>query len=239
MTNHLQQKVILITGATGALGSVVTREFAQTSARLVLTSTSEDKLRRLASETGLPEDRYLIKTADLSDNVAVTELVNATVERFGAVDVLLNTAGGWRGGDPVHKTSLEEWNLMLNMNLHSAFLISRAVLPHMLEAGWGRIVHVASKSAVEPHGKHAGYAVSKAGVVTLTDVIADEVKGTGVTANVILPSTIDTPNNRKYIPDAHPEKWVPPEQIAALMRFLCSESAASINGSHIGIYGDL
>jgi NAD(P)-dependent dehydrogenase (short-subunit alcohol dehydrogenase family) len=126
---------------------------------------------------------------------------------------------------------------MLTLNLRSAFLISRAVLPHMLEAGWGRIVHTASKTAVSPRRKEAGYAVAKAGVITLTEVIAAEVKGTGVTANVVLPSIIDTPANRRMMSGADTSKWVPPQHIAATMRFLCSDGAATVNGARIPIYG--
>ena len=126
---------------------------------------------------------------------------------------------------------------MVRLNLRSAFLLSRAVLPPMLEAGWGRIVHVASKTAVVPRARQAAYAVSKMGLITLTEVIAAEVKGTGVTANVVLPSIIDTPANRRMMPKADPARWVPPEQIAATMRFLCSDDAGSINGARIPIYG--
>ena len=126
---------------------------------------------------------------------------------------------------------------MMTLNLRSVFLLSRAVLPGMLERSWGRIVHVGSKAAVAPRARQAGYVVSKAGVITLTEAIAAEVKGTGVTANVILPSIIDTPANREGMPKADPRKWVPPEHIAATMRFLCSDAAASINGARVPIYG--
>ena len=126
---------------------------------------------------------------------------------------------------------------MLALNLHSAFLLSRAVLPAMLETGWGRIIHVSSRTAVAPRAGRAAYAVSKMGLVTLTESIAAEIKGSGVTANVILPSVIDTPANRANMPKANPGKWVPPERIAATMRFLCSDAAASTNGARIPIYG--
>jgi NAD(P)-dependent dehydrogenase (short-subunit alcohol dehydrogenase family) len=126
---------------------------------------------------------------------------------------------------------------MLTLNLRSAFLISRAVLPHMLESGWGRIVNTASKSAVAPRPKQAGYAVSKMGVVTLTEVIAAEVKGTGVTANVVLPTIIDTQANRRMMSSADTSKWVPPRHIGAAMRFLCSDAGASVNGARIPVYG--
>jgi len=151
--------------------------------------------------------------------------------------VLLNTVGGWSGSRPVGETPLEEWDRMLALNLRSAFLLSRAVLSLILESGWGRIVHVSSKAAVAPRAKQAAYAVAKMGLITLTEVIAAEIKGSGVTANVILPSIIDTPANRDAMPKADPRKWVEPARIAATMRFLCSDDAASINGARIPIYG--
>ncbi len=237
MSDELRDKVVLISGATGALGSAVTREFARTEARLALTGRSEQKLERLAAEVGLPAERIFTTPADVTQADGVRDLVEAIVARFERVDVLLNTVGGWSGGKPVGETEVEQWERMLTLNLRSAFLLSRAVLPGMLESGWGRIVHVSSKTAVAPRARQAGYAVAKMGVITLTEVIAAEVKGTGITANVILPSIIDTPANRKMMPQADPHKWVEPERIAATMRFLCSDDAASINGARIPIYG--
>mgnify|MGYP001090503880 FL=1 len=125
----------------------------------------------------------------------------------------------------------------MTLNLHTAFLLSRAVLPPLLEAGWGRIVHTGSKSALEPRSTVGAYAVSKMGLITLTEVIAAGLKDTGVTANVVLPSTIDTPGNRLAMPSADFGRWVPPDHIAATMHFLCSDAAASINGARIPVYG--
>ena len=237
MPETLQDKVVLITGATGGLGSAVTREFARTPARLALTSRSEEKLEWLVAEIGLPAERVFPIAADVTHNDGVKRLVKAIAAHLGKVDALLNTAGGWRGGKPVWETSEEEWEHMLALNLHSAFLLSRAVLPPMLEAGWGRIIHVSSRAAVAPRARRAAYAVSKMGLVALTESIAAEIKGTGVTANVILPSVIDTPANRSSMPKSDPGKWVPPERIAATMRFLCSDAAASTNGARIPMYG--
>jgi NAD(P)-dependent dehydrogenase (short-subunit alcohol dehydrogenase family) len=233
----VQDRVILIAGATGALGSAVVREFAPTGARLALTSRSLDALQQLAAEAGLGEARLFLDTSDLAEPGEVEGLVSGILGKFGRLDALLNTVGGWAGGKTVAETPLEEWQKMLDLNLRTAFLLSRAVLPSMLDAGWGRIVHTASRSAVEPRAKGAAYAVSKMGLITLTEVIAAEVKGTGVTANTVLPSTIDTPANRRMISKADPSKWVPPERIAATMHFLCSDAAASINGARLAIYG--
>jgi NAD(P)-dependent dehydrogenase (short-subunit alcohol dehydrogenase family) len=233
----LLDRTVLITGATGALGSAVAREFAQTQARLALTARSEEKLERLVTELELPDDRVLATAADVTQAEGVDGLVAVVTARFGSIDVLLNVAGGWSGGKMVGETSVQDWDRMLALNLRSAFLLARAVLPAMLEAGWGRIVLISSKTAISPRAKQAAYAVSKMGLITLMEVIAAEIKGSGVTANAILPSIIDTPTNRKFMPKADPAKWVPPEHIAATMRFLCSDEAASVSGTHIPIYG--
>jgi len=237
MSETLQGKAVLIGGATGALGSGIARVFAETEANLALTSTSEADLEELAGELGLPDERVFLSTVDATDPESVEELVDGVVERFGGLHVLLNTIGGWGGGKTVDETPIEKWEWMLTLNLRTAFLISRAALPPMLEAGWGRIVNTASKTAVAPRAKQAGYAVAKMGVITLTEVIAAEVKGTGVTANVLLPSIIDTPANRKMMSSSDTSTWVPPAHIAETMRFLCSDAAGSINGDRIPIYG--
>lgn len=237
MSEDLRGRVVLIGGATGALGSGIARVFADTGAHLALTSTSEEDLEELADELGLSDDRLFLSTVDATDSDSVGDLVSGVVERFDGLHVLLNTIGGWGGGKTVGETPVEQWEWMLTLNLRSAFLLSRAVLPHMLEAGWGRIVHTASKTAVTPRPKQVGYVVSKSGVIALTEAIAAEIKGTGVTANVVLPSIIDTPANRRMMSSADTSNWVPPEHIAGTMRFLCSDAAASINGDRIPIYG--
>jgi NAD(P)-dependent dehydrogenase (short-subunit alcohol dehydrogenase family) len=239
MPDTLENRTVLITGATGALGTTVAREFAQTRARLALTGRSEKKLEQLGTTLNLPSERILTAAADVTQAGSVESLVASIRDQFGSIDVLLNTAGGWSGGKPVGETSVEDWDHMLALNLHSAFLLARAVLPAMIEAGWGRIIFVSSKTAIAPRAKQAAYAVSKMGLITLAEVIAAESKGSGVTANALLPSIIDTPTNRQSMPKADPAKWVPPQRIAATMRFLCSDEAASISGAHIPIYGDL
>ncbi len=239
MPDPLKDKVVLITGATGGLGSVVVREFVPTQAQLALTSRSLDKLEELVLGSDLASPRAFYAPADLTQPDEVQDLIDGTVRHFGKVDVLLNTVGGWGGGEPVHETAVQDWHHMLSLNLHSAFLLSRSVLPYMLKGEWGRVVHVGSKTALAPRPKQAGYAVAKMGLIALTESVATEIKGSGVTANVILPSIIDTPANRDMMPKADPAKWVPPERVAGLMRFLCSDAAASINGARIPIYGAL
>lgn len=233
----MHDRVVLITGATGALGQVTSRIFAEAGARLALTARSEAKLKELAALLTLPTDRLLTRAADVTDAASVDGLVEKTVAYFGRVDALLHVAGGWRGGKTVANTDLGDLDFMLALNLKSVFLVCRAVLPHMAAQGWGRIVAVGSRSAVQPQRRSGVYAASKAGLIALIETIAAEVKGQGITANVVLPSTIDTPANRQAMPKADFSKWVPPEQIAAAMLYLCSDEAASVNGARISVYG--
>jgi NAD(P)-dependent dehydrogenase (short-subunit alcohol dehydrogenase family) len=233
----VRDKVVLITGATGALGEATSRVFAEAGARLALTARSGDDLEALAESLDRPAGQLLVHPADATVPDAVAELVAQTVAQFGRVDVLLHIAGGYRGGKTIAETDLDDLTFMLSLNLTSAFLVCRAVLPHMTAQRWGRIVAVGSKSAVAPRRRSGAYAASKAGLIALVETIADEVKGQGVTANVVLPSTIDTPDNRRFMPKADFSKWVPPEQIASAIRYLCSDQAASINGARIPIYG--
>lgn len=237
--DSLSDRVVLITGATGALGRAVTQDFAQTKARLVLTARSEVDLQRLVAQVGLPMDGVAVIPADATQVPDVSQLVEGALSGFGRLDVLLNCAGGWSGGQTVAETAVEDWDSALALNLRTAFLLSRAVLPAMTAAGWGRIVHVSSRTAVEPRAKQAAYVVAKVGLIALTDVLAAEVKGSGVTVNVIVPAIIDTPANREAMPKGDPTRWVPPQHIAATMRFLCSDAAASVNGAHIALYGAL
>jgi NAD(P)-dependent dehydrogenase (short-subunit alcohol dehydrogenase family) len=175
--------------------------------------------------------------ADVTDAASVARAVETAVARAGRIDALVNLVGAWAGGPLVHETDDATWRRMLDVNLNSAFLLSRAVLPHLLRQGAGRLVHVGSRAAVEPFPGGVAYIVAKAGVVALTRAIATEVAGRGITANVILPGTIDTATNRAANPTADYRQWVRPEALAETILFLLSDAAREINGAVIPVYG--
>jgi len=223
-------KIALITGATGALGRVVARQFYDAGATLALTSTDEQKLHQLFADLALNPDHLLIGGVNLSDPVQAEAAVQQMVQRFGRIDILVNTVGGYKGGVPVHQTSVEDWDSMLTLNARVAFIISRAVIPVMLQAGGGKIVHVAGRAALAGSAGVAAYAAAKSAVVRLTESLAAELKEHHINVNCVLPGTIDTPANRAAMPDADFSRWVRPEAIGEVIMFLCSPAARALHG---------
>jgi len=186
-------QVIFLAGSTGGLGRTVTERVLAAGARV---------FAPYSGKPPAPADRLKAVEADLSTAEGARRSVEEAVAWGGRVDALVNLVGGYSGGSLVHETDDAAWNKMLNLNLGCAFLLSRAVLPHLLERRSGRIIHIASRAAAEPFPGAAAYIVSKAAVVALTRAIATEVLASGITANVILPGTIDTPANRAASPGA-------------------------------------
>lgn len=219
----LDGKVALIAGGSGALGQKVALAFAQAGARVITVDRNTPSVQA--------KGRLAIK-ADVTNEAEVQTLVNDVVREAGRIDVLVNLVGGFATGR-VAETDAALWQRMLAMNLTAGFVLSKAVLPHMLERRAGRILHVAARAAVEPFPGAAAYIVSKSGLVALIRALSLEVAGTGVTTNGVLPSTMDTPANRASMPDADPTKWVKPESVAKLLIFLSSDDADQINGALI------
>lgn len=230
-------RVVVITGATGALGRVVSRAFAEAGATLALTGTRPEALAALADELALLTEQRLVVAANLARAEEAQAVVDATIARWGRVDALLNLAGGWGRSGRLAEVTDAQWDALLDLNLRTCLNMCRAVLPSMAAQGWGRIVNVGARSAVEPGAQQAPYNVAKAGVVALTRSIAADYRRLGVAANVILPSTIDTAANRAAMGDADASRWVKPEELAATMLFLCGEEAGSLNGAVIPVYG--
>jgi NAD(P)-dependent dehydrogenase (short-subunit alcohol dehydrogenase family) len=228
----LAGKTAVITGGAGALGSVVVQTFQAAGANVVVADRSPEALARVTpSVTLCPIE------VDVLDDASVEQLMRSSLERYGRIDALVCLAGGFFGDVPVAETPTEKLREQLELNLVSAFTCVRAVLPHMLAAGGGAIVGVGSRPAVRPVPGAVAYAAAKLGVVKLMEAVAEEYREQGIRANAILPSIIDTPANRRAMPDADFGRWVRPEQIAAVLRFLCSDDASAISGAAIPVYG--
>ena len=230
-------RVVIVTGAAGNLGGAVARAFQAAGAKMVLVDRAADRLPRLFPDLVDSPNHFLATSVDLTNADAVETMVDETAKRFGRVDVLVNTAGGFRAGTPVHETPLETWDFMLNLNARTVFIASRAVIPHMLQQGSGRIVNVAARAALKGGAKMAVYSVSKSAVVRLTESMAAELKKDGINVNCVLPGTIDTPQNRQAMPKADHSRWVKPEAIADVILFLASDTARAVQGAAIPVYG--
>jgi len=226
----LDQKVALITGAKGGLGGDVTKAFLQAGATVAGVSRS-------IQASDFSDARFSAFPAELSDGGAARKLAEDVAGRLGKIDILVHLVGGFVGGQPIHETDDATLDRMLDENLMSTFHILRAVIPHMRNRGVGRILAIGSRAAVEPSPGAGAYAASKAALVSLIRTIAAENKDRCISANVVLPGTMDTPKNRKAMPQADYSKWVQPAQVASLLVALAADSASQISGAVIPIYG--
>lgn len=230
----LTDAVVLITGATGGVGTVAAPAFARAGAAVTLVSRSREKLEHLALSADIPEDRRLLHPADLSDPAQAHGAVDATLARFGRLDVVVNLLGSWAPGK-IASTSDDLWHGQLATNLHAVFYILREAAPRMSDGG--SIVNVANALPVEGRGGQLAYAVAKGGVITLTQSLALELKPRGIRVNVILPRNIDTPGNRALQPNADYTSWPSAEDVAKVVLFLCSPGAAAVSGALVPVYG--
>jgi NAD(P)-dependent dehydrogenase (short-subunit alcohol dehydrogenase family) len=226
----MHKQIVLITGARGGLGTFVTQAFLNAGAQVVGTARHID-------DSAFPHERFEAIAADLTSSQDTARLVADTIQKFQRIDALIHVAGGFAGGAPIHQTDDATWESMMNVNLRAALNILRAVIPHMREQKRGRIVAIGSRAGVEPSANISAYSASKAALVSLMKTAALENGKLGITANVILPGTIDTPANRSSDPAGDHSKWVSPERLAALALFLASDDAADINGATIPVYG--
>ncbi|QIK38503.1 SDR family oxidoreductase [Caldichromatium japonicum] len=232
----LQDKTILISGASGHLGGAVARAFAAQGARLALAGRRLDALRQ--TQASLPAgSETLIVTADLRNPQQVNVMVEQVMERFGTLQVLANLAGGFSMGPPIQDTTDADWDAMLDLNARTAFHCARAVIPKLLAAGGGSIIHVAARAALRGIGHMGPYCIAKAAVVRLTETLADELKHRGVRVNCVLPGTLDTPSNRAAMPDQDPAQWVSLEALADVILFLASDRSRAITGAAIPVEG--
>jgi NAD(P)-dependent dehydrogenase (short-subunit alcohol dehydrogenase family) len=224
---------VLVTGATGGLGPAVVAAFLEDGWRVVATSRSGRPPQDLVGS-----DRLESVATDLFEPADVAEAVTvAAAEAAAPLRALVNLVGGYAGGGLVHETPAEQFERQLTLNLRPTYLVTQAVLPSLVDAGGGAIVCVSARAAVAPFRGAAGYISAKAAVLAFAQAVAVEYKADGVRCNAVLPSVIDTPANRSAQPNADPSKWVPPEQVAAVIRFLCSDDSAPTSGAAIPVYG--
>jgi NAD(P)-dependent dehydrogenase (short-subunit alcohol dehydrogenase family) len=227
----------MITGSAGNLGLAVARAFLDAHASLVLIDRAPDRLAHLFPELVNSEDHFLAQSVDLTDANAVAETVDEALRRFDRIDVLINAAGGYRAGPSVDATPLEDWDFIFNLNARSIFITSRAVIPAMRRQRHGQIINVASRSALRGEANAALYSASKSVVVRLTESMAAELRDAGVNVNCVLPGIIDTPINRKAMPNGDFSRWVQPEALAEVIAFLASDAAREVTGAAVPVYG--
>jgi NAD(P)-dependent dehydrogenase (short-subunit alcohol dehydrogenase family) len=234
--SDFKDKVVMITGAAGNLGSATARAFLQGGARLVLVDLRQERLEERFGDLQ-EEDAVFFAGVDLTDDGAVEGMVYEAVQQMGTIDVLANIAGGFRSGAPVHETSLDTWQYMLDLNARTVLVTARAVVPHMLQQKSGKIINIASRAALKGGAKSAAYAAAKSAVMRLTESMSAGLKEAGINVNCLIPGTIDTPQNRKSMPDADYAKWVEPQALADVILFLASEKARAVHGACVPVYG--
>lgn len=248
MAKH--DKVVLVAGGTGGLGREVTVAFLGAGYRVVVAFHSQeayDALRKQLSEKQSAIEPSSQQTGcaffqghqvDVTEEVAVTRLVNAIVAEHGRIDAMVNCAGGYIGGIKLWEMETNDWERMMSLNVRSGYALARAAVRAMLKQGHGAIVNVASKAAVDHAAGAAAYSASKAAAVAMIDCLAADLRGTKVRANSVLPSIIDTEANRLAMPGTNFAKWPKPEEIARVILWLCSEDAKLVSGAAIPVYGE-
>ena len=228
----MKDRHLILTGGTGGLGTEVTKRALSLGAQVTIPYHSLNEVERFRKSVTDRKVNFIF--ADLRDEQNVKEVF----EKQKTVDVLIHLVGGFSMGD-TDTYSLDEWNRQMSLNLTSTFLVCKYALRSMKNNNYGRIVTVSSRAALEPNSKMGAYGASKAGVIAFTKSIAEETKGTNITANTILPSIIDTPANRKTMGEKDAHKWVKPESLAEIICFLASEKAGDLRGAVLPVYGSV
>jgi len=228
----LGNRTVIVTGAAGNLGAAVARAFADLGVNLVLVDLEREGLERAFESEN---DHRLFVPANLLEMAAAKGVAEAALARFGRIDVLCNIAGGFRMGETVHETSDENWNFLFDINTRTLLHAVRAVVPHMVAAGGGKIVNVGAFAAQKGVAQMGAYTASKSTVIRMTEAMAAELRGKNINVNCVLPTVIDTPQNRAAMPKADPAKWVAPADLANVIVFLASDAARAVHGAAVPV----
>jgi NAD(P)-dependent dehydrogenase (short-subunit alcohol dehydrogenase family) len=228
----MSERTVLITGATGAVGGAVVDAMLAGGWQVVATWVVPEERERMQEREGLD-----LVQADLLHEKDVSDAVTRAAFGPGGLRAVVNLVGGYAAGAPLHETALEDFEKLFRLNLRPTFLVTRAAVPFMLDAGGGSIVCVSARAAVQPFGGAVGYISSKAAVLAFAQAVAADYRDRGVRCNAVLPSVVDTPANRREQPDADHSRWVPPAEIASVIRFLCSDESAPVSGAAVPVYG--
>lgn len=237
MSARFSGKVVVVAGGTGGLGRAVSLAFLEEDARVIVTYRHQEEFAALAAKAGT---NNLLEghSVDVTDEFSVRQFTDRVMAKYDCLDAMVNTVGAYAGGVKLWDLDTKVFDQMIALNLRSGLLLSRAVIPAMLRIRRGVIVNVASQAALEYAAGNAVYAASKAGALAMMGSLAQELKGTGVRVNSILPSVIDTEANRKAMPDADFGKWPKPQEIARVILFLCSDDAKVVHGAALPVYGN-
>lgn len=235
--NENKEKVVLVTGPAGNLGKAVVKRFFTEGAHLILVDNQVERLKDTFPQIAESDRHILLPGIDLTKIDQVEEGISSALERLNQIDVLVHTAGGFQMGERVHEISSSAWDFLMDINLKTTLNITKAVVPHMIDQGRGRIITIGARPSLGGKARMGAYSVAKAGVLRLTESLSAELKSSGINANCIIPGTIDTPQNRAAMPNADRSKWVSPESIADVIYFLASKEAKDIHGAAIPVYG--
>ncbi len=230
-------KTIVLTGGTGGLGTALSKRLLAQGDKLAVTYLLPDEATRFEEEVGADEAQIMLRRVDGGDSEAVKSFLAEAASQFGALHGLASLIGGWAGGRDVQDTDDVRFDRMLDLNLKSSFIATRAALPHLKEAPFGRIVLVGSRAAIDNPPGQATFNMAKAAVMSLGQSLAGELDGTNVGVTVMLPSVIDTPATRATAPYADYVNWPTPDEIAAVAQFLLSPEAGVMNGAMVPVYG--
>jgi len=230
----LSPKTVFVTGAAGNLGRAIAAAFEARGANLALVGRTKESL---AAALGAESERRLFVAADLLDQATLDSAVQLARSRFGRIDVLCNIAGGFRMGSPVHETSDADWDFLMDINARTLLHAVRAVVPQMLAAGGGKIVNVGAFAAQKGVAQMGAYVAAKSVVIRLTEAMAAELRDRNINVNCVLPTIIDTPENRAGMPKADPSRWLAPADLANVIVFLASDEARAIHGAALPVAG--